>query len=90
MFAKWTSSICGPNDDTQMPFGASKLDWEVELGVVIGKEARNVSEDEALAYVADYCLTNDVSERSFQIERSGGQWSKGKGFDTFGPIGPYL
>jgi 2-keto-4-pentenoate hydratase/2-oxohepta-3-ene-1,7-dioic acid hydratase in catechol pathway len=90
MFAKWTSSICGPNDDTQMPFGASKLDWEVELGVVIGKEARNVSEDEALAYVAGYCLTNDVSERSFQIERSGGQWSKGKGFDTFGPIGPYL
>ncbi len=90
LFAKWISCICGPNDDTLMPDGATQLDWEVELGVVIGREARNVSEQEALTHVAGYCLTNDVSERSFQIERSGGQWSKGKGFDSFGPIGPWL
>lgn len=90
LFAKWTSCICGANDNTRMPKGATKLDWEVELGVVIGKEARDVPEHRALDHVAGYCLTNDVSERSFQIERSGGQWSKGKGFDTFGPIGPYL
>ncbi|MGE0429075.1 MAG: fumarylacetoacetate hydrolase family protein [Hydrogenophaga sp.] len=90
LFAKWTSCICGPNDDTLLPEGANQLDWEVELGVVIGREARNVSERHALAHVAGYCLTNDVSERGYQIARSGGQWSKGKGFDTFGPIGPYL
>ncbi|MCV0439211.1 MAG: fumarylacetoacetate hydrolase family protein [Hydrogenophaga sp.] len=90
MFAKWTSCVCGPNDDTLMPIEATQLDWEVELGVVIGKVARNVPEHKALEHVAGYCLTNDVSERSFQIGRSGGQWSKGKGFDTFGPVGPYL
>lgn len=90
LFAKWVSCICGPNDDTLLPNGSTKTDWEVELAVVIGKEARDVSEHEALDHVAGYCLANDVSERSFQIERSGGQWSKGKGFDTFGPIGPWL
>lgn len=90
LFAKWISCICGPDDDTLLPAGATKMDWEVELGVVIRKEARDVSEQEALDHVAGYCLTNDVSERGFQIERSGGQWSKGKGFDTFGPIGPWL
>jgi 2-keto-4-pentenoate hydratase/2-oxohepta-3-ene-1,7-dioic acid hydratase in catechol pathway len=90
LFAKWISCICGPNDDTLQPDGATKLDWEVELGVVIGKEARDVPEHQALDHVVGYCLTNDVSERSFQIERSGGQWNKGKGFDTFGPVGPWL
>lgn len=90
MFTKWTSCLCGPNDDTLIPHESTKLDWEVELGIVIGSRARDVSEDQALEYVAGYCLTNDVSERSFQIDRSGGQWSKGKGFDTFGPVGPWL
>jgi ureidoglycolate lyase len=89
VFNKWTSAIIGPNDDIEIPRGSKKTDWEVELGVVIGKAAKNVSEADALNYVAGYCVVNDVSEREWQIER-GGQWDKGKGFDTFGPTGPWL
>lgn len=89
LFLKATSSITGPNDDVLIPPGAKKVDWEVELGVVIGEEARNVPHERALDYVAGYCVVNDVSEREWQIER-GGQWDKGKGFDTFGPTGPWL
>ncbi|MEM5446932.1 ureidoglycolate lyase [Paraburkholderia guartelaensis] len=89
VFNKWTSAIVGPNDDIEIPRGSKKTDWEVELGVVIGKHAKNVSEADALNYVAGYCVINDVSERAWQIER-GGQWDKGKGFDTFGPTGPWL
>lgn len=89
LFLKATSSICGPNDDITLPHGSSKVDWEVELGVVIGCEARYVPLESALQHVAGLCVVNDLSERSFQLER-GGQWDKGKGCDTFGPIGPYL
>ncbi|POR51100.1 ureidoglycolate lyase [Paraburkholderia eburnea] len=89
VFNKWTSAIVGPNDDIEIPRGSTKTDWEVELGVVIGKHTKNVSEAEALDHVAGYCIINDVSERAWQIER-GGQWDKGKGFDTFGPTGPWL
>jgi len=89
VFNKWTSAIVGPNDDIEIPRGSKKTDWEVELGVVIGKAAKNVDEANALDYVAGYCIVNDVSEREWQIER-GGQWDKGKGFDTFGPTGPWL
>ena len=89
VFNKWTSAIVGPNDDVEIPPGSQKTDWEVELGVVIGKHAKNVSEADALNYVAGYCVINDVSEREWQLER-GGQWDKGKGFDTFGPTGPWL
>ncbi len=89
VFNKWTSAIVGPNDDIEIPRGSTKTDWEVELGVVIGKACKNVEAADALDYVAGYCVVNDVSEREWQIER-GGQWDKGKGFDTFGPIGPWL
>ena len=89
VFMKATSSITGPNDPVLLPRGSVKSDWEVELGVVIGKVAKYVSEEEALGYVAGYCIVNDVSEREFQIERVG-QWTKGKSCDTFGPIGPWL
>jgi ureidoglycolate lyase len=89
LFMKATSAICGPNDDVIIPRNSEKTDWEVELGVVIGREAKYVHESEALDYVAGYCVINDVSEREFQLER-GGQWVKGKSADTFGPIGPYL
>jgi 2-keto-4-pentenoate hydratase/2-oxohepta-3-ene-1,7-dioic acid hydratase in catechol pathway len=89
IFMKATSAIIGPNDDVLMPRGSTKLDWEVELGVVIGAHASYVTEAEALDYVAGYCTINDVSERAFQLERSG-TWDKGKGCDTFGPIGPWL
>ncbi|WP_144112908.1 ureidoglycolate lyase [Paraburkholderia sp. BCC1886] len=89
IFNKWTSAICGPNDDVEIPRGSKKTDWEVELGVVIGKPAKYVDEANALDYVAGYCVINDVSEREWQIER-GGTWDKGKGFDTFGPIGPWV
>ncbi len=89
VFNKWTSSICGPNDNVEIPRNSTKTDWEVELGVVIGKPAKYITEAEALDYVAGYCVINDVSEREWQIER-GGTWDKGKGFDTFGPIGPWL
>lgn len=89
IFMKATSAICGPNDNVQIPRGSEKTDWEVELGVIIGKTAKYVSEDDALDYVAGYCTINDVSERAFQTERQG-QWTKGKSCDTFGPIGPWL
>ena len=89
LFMKATSSIVGPNDTVLMPPKSEKSDWEVELGVVIGKETKYVSEEEALDHVAGYCVINDLSEREFQIEKEG-QWCKGKGCDTFGPIGPYL
>ncbi|WP_085026617.1 fumarylacetoacetate hydrolase family protein [Ensifer aridi] len=89
IFMKATSAICGPNDDVLIPRGSEKTDWEVELGVVIGKTAKYVTEAEALDYVAGYCVAHDVSERAFQTERSG-QWTKGKSCDTFGPIGPWL
>ncbi|NVK72251.1 MAG: fumarylacetoacetate hydrolase family protein [Oceanospirillaceae bacterium] len=89
IFNKWTSAISGPNDDVEIPIGSTKTDWEVELGVVIGKAGRYISESDAMNYIAGYCVINDVSEREWQIER-GGTWDKGKGFDTFGPIGPWL
>ena len=89
VFMKTTSSIQGPNDDVMLPKGSVKSDWEVELGIVIGKHASYVSQKEALDDVAGYCTINDVSEREYQIER-GGTWDKGKGCDTFGPIGPWM
>ena len=89
IFTKATSSISGPDDDIVMPRGAAKVDWEVELGIVIGGHAKYVDEVEALGAIAGYCVVNDVSERAFQLETSG-QWVKGKSADTFGPIGPWL
>jgi 2-keto-4-pentenoate hydratase/2-oxohepta-3-ene-1,7-dioic acid hydratase in catechol pathway len=89
VFMKATSAICGPYDDVIIPRGSEKTDWEVELGVVIGRETRYVTEREALSHVAGYCVVNDVSERAFQLEGTG-QWVKGKSADTFGPIGPWL
>jgi 2,4-diketo-3-deoxy-L-fuconate hydrolase len=89
VFSKATTCIQGPNDAIMLPRGSEKTDWEVELGVVIGRRARYVEKDVALDYVAGYCTVNDVSERAFQLER-GSQWDKGKGCDTFGPIGPWL
>jgi 2-keto-4-pentenoate hydratase/2-oxohepta-3-ene-1,7-dioic acid hydratase in catechol pathway len=89
IFFKATSSIMGPNDDIEIPRNSVKTDWEVELGVVIGKETKYVEKADALDYVAGYCVVNDLSERDFQLHRSG-QWVKGKSADTFGPIGPWL
>ena len=89
IFTKYTSAICGANDDVIIPRNSVKTDWEVELGVVIGKPAKYVDEKSALDHVAGYCVINDISEREFQIERSG-QWVKGKSCDTFGPTGPWL
>ena len=89
VFMKATSSICGPNDDVVIPRGSTKTDWEVELGVVIGKPAKYVNEADAMAHVAGYCVVNDLSERAFQLEGTG-QWVKGKSADTFGPFGPWV
>jgi 2-keto-4-pentenoate hydratase/2-oxohepta-3-ene-1,7-dioic acid hydratase in catechol pathway len=89
IFNKAPNCICGPNDDTMIPKGSTKLDWEVELGIVIGSRGRYLSKSKAMDVVAGYCVANDVSERAFQIERAG-QWTKGKGCETFGPIGPWL
>lgn len=89
VFMKATSAIAGPDDELVIPRGSAKTDWEVELGVVIGRTAKYVKEEDALDYVAGYCTVHDVSERAFQTERSG-QWTKGKSCDTFGPIGPWL
>lgn len=89
VFMKATSSICGPNDDILLPRGSEKTDWEVELGVVIGKSGKYIPEDGALSHVAGYCVVNDLSERAYQLEGTG-QWVKGKSADTFGPIGPWL
>lgn len=90
VFMKATSAITGPNDNVIKPRNSTKLDWEVELGIVIGKHTSYVSEADAINHIAGYCVINDVSERNFQLERPGGQWDKGKGCDSFGPIGPYL
>ena len=89
IFSKATSAIIGPNDNVEIPKKSVKSDWEVELGVIIGKEAKYISESESELHIAGYCVVNDLSEREFQIEHSG-QWVKGKSCDTFGPIGPYL
>ena len=89
MFMKATSAVIGPNDDVMIPKNSLKSDWEVELGVIIGKEAKYITEDKSQDHIAGYCVVNDLSERAFQLERSG-QWVKGKSCDTFGPIGPYL
>ena len=89
VFMKATSCICGPDDDIELEKNSKKLDWEVELGIVIGKETKNISEKEAANHIIGYCLVNDLSEREWQIEKLG-QWIKGKSHDTFGPIGPYL
>src|SRR5262245_20716710 len=89
IFNKAPSCICGPNDDTMIPRDSSKLDWEVELGIVIGQRARYLAKNKAMDVVAGYCVANDVSERVFQIERAG-QWVKGKSSETFGPLGPWL
>jgi 2-keto-4-pentenoate hydratase/2-oxohepta-3-ene-1,7-dioic acid hydratase in catechol pathway len=90
VFSKATSCICGPNDDTIIPKESKKLDYEVELAIVIGSRARYLAKDTAMDAVAGYCIGNDVSERTFQLERSGGQWYKGKSSETFGPLGPWL
>jgi 2-keto-4-pentenoate hydratase/2-oxohepta-3-ene-1,7-dioic acid hydratase in catechol pathway len=90
VFTKWSSAVCGPNDNIVKPRNSTKMDWEVELGIVIGKPAKYVDEADAEEHIAGFCLINDVSERRFQLEISGGQWDKGKGSDTFGPIGPWL
>ncbi|MCS6765876.1 MAG: fumarylacetoacetate hydrolase family protein [Candidatus Protistobacter heckmanni] len=89
VFMKAITSLCGPDDDVLLPRGSVKSDWEVELGIVIGRKASYVSKKDALKYVAGYCVVNDVSEREYQLER-GGTWDKGKGCDTFGPVGPWL
>ena len=89
IFMKATSSICGPNDDVEIVSHSKKLDWEVELGIVIGKEAKHINENQSQDHILGYCLVNDVSEREWQIEKMG-QWVKGKSHDTYGPIGPYL
>lgn len=89
LFNKWTSAVVGPNDDIQIPRGAEKTDWEVELAIVIGKPGVYIDEADALDHVAGYCVVNDVSERDFQLNRAG-TWDKGKGCDTFGPTGPWL
>ena len=89
IFNKAPTCICGPNDDTIQPKGSTKLDWEIELGIVIGSRGRYLSKERAMSVVAGYCLSNDVSERVFQIERAG-QWTKGKGCESFGPLGPWM
>ena len=90
VFFKANSSICGPNDNINLPKGSLKTDWEIELGVIIGKKAKNISKDESMEHIFGFCIVNDISEREYQLERSNGQWDKGKAFDTFGPIGPYI
>ena len=89
IFMKASSSICGPNDNIELEKNSKKLDWEVELGIVIGKETKNISENQAINNILGYCVVNDISEREWQIEKMG-QWTKGKSHDSFGPIGPYL
>ena len=89
VFNKWTSAVVGPNDDVEIPKNSEKTDWEVELGIVIGQDGRYISKEDALDYVAGYCVINDISERAYQLEGTG-TWDKGKGCDTFGPTGPWL
>ena len=90
IFIKANSCISGPNDNVIIPKNSRKTDWEIELGVVIGKKAQYISEDKSFEYIFGYCIVNDISEREYQLERSSGQWDKGKAFDTFGPVGPYI
>jgi 2-keto-4-pentenoate hydratase/2-oxohepta-3-ene-1,7-dioic acid hydratase in catechol pathway len=90
VFMKTDTCMCGPNDDVMQPRDCIKMDWEVEIAIVIGTTARDISEEDAATHIAGYCIVNDVSERSFQFDRSCGQWDKGKGCDTFGPTGPWL
>ena len=90
LFGKAVTSLCGPNDDVEKPRASTKMDWEIELAIIIGKRAKYVSEADAMDYVAGYAVFNDVSERDFQIGRPGGQWLKGKSHDTFGPLGPWM
>ena len=90
VFFKANSSICGPNDNVYLPKNSLKSDWEVELGIIIGKQTKNISENKSMDHIFGFCIVNDVSEREYQLERSSGQWDKGKAFDTFGPIGPYI
>jgi len=90
VFFKTDTCVCGPNDDLIQPRDSTKLDWEIETAIVIGSKAQYVTENDAQKYIAGYCIVNDVSERSFQIDRGGSQWGKGKGCDTFGPVGPWL
>ena len=90
VFFKANSSICGSHDDVCLPRNSSKSDWEVELGVIIGKQTKNISKDKSMDHIFGFCIVNDVSEREYQLERSSGQWDKGKAFDTYGPIGPYI
>ena len=89
IFGKWTSAICGPDDAVEIPWGSEKTDWEVELGIVIGRGGKYIDEADALSHVAGFCVVNDISERDYQLNRAG-TWDKGKGNDTFGPIGPWL
>ena len=89
IFMKATSSVCGPNDDIIIPKNSTKSDWEVELGIIIGKETKYINENQSQDHIAGYCVVNDLSEREFQLEHQG-QWVKGKSCDTFGPIGPYI
>lgn len=89
VFNKWTTAVVGPNDDVEIPRNSTKTDWEVELGIIIGQNGRYIDKDQAMDYVAGYCVINDVSERAFQLEGTG-TWDKGKGCDTFGPTGPWL
>ena len=90
VFFKANSSINGPNDNVYLPKDSLKSDWEVELGVIIGKEGKNISEDKSMDHIFGYCIVNDISEREYQLEKSSGQWDKGKAFDSFGPIGPFV
>jgi len=90
VFYKTDTCICGPNDNVIQPKNSTKLDWEVEIAIIMGSTARNITEAEAESCIAGYCVVNDISERAFQIDRGGSQWSKGKGCDTFGPLGPWL
>ena len=90
VFFKSNSSISGPNDNVYLPKDSLKSDWEVELGVIIGKEGKNISKKKSIDHIFGYCIVNDISEREYQLERSNGQWDKGKAFDTFGPLGPFI
>ena len=90
VFFKANNSITGPNDKVYLPNGSLKSDWEVELGVIIGEKTKNIAQNKSINHILGYCIVNDISEREYQLERSSGQWDKGKAFDTFGPIGPYI
>jgi len=90
VFLKANNSICGPYDDVRLPKNSLKSDWEIELGIIIGRHAKDISDNQSMDHIFGFCIVNDISEREYQLERSSGQWDKGKAFDTFGPIGPYI